>query len=114
MDFSWDYGVAAQNFCASYVCGKARQEKSTGPGKIGPVRIDLIAASLNVLASLVERYKIVFPPLHIKLGIMKQFVKALEKDGVCFRYICIKFPGLCIEKLKAGVFDGPQDFKTNE
>ena len=79
------------------------------------MRIDLIAASLNVLASsLVECSKIVFPPLHIKLGIMKQFVKALEKDGDCFRYICIKFPGLSIEKLKAGVFDGPSDFKTNE
>ena len=39
---------------------------------------------------------------------MKQFVKALEKDGDCFKYICIKFPGLTIEKLKAGIFDGPQ------
>ena len=73
------------------------------------MRIDLIPASLNVLAPpLVERSKIVFPPLHIKLGIMKQFVKPLEKDGDCFRYICIKFPVLSIEKLKAGVFDGPQ------
>ena len=107
--------MATQNFRASYVCGEARQEKSTGPGKIGPVCIDLSAASLSVLASsLVERSKIVFPPLHIKLGIMKQFVKALEKDGDCFRYICIKFPGLSIEKLKAGVFDGPPDFKTNK
>ena len=39
---------------------------------------------------------------------MKQFVKALEKDGDCFKYICMKFPGLTIEKLKAGIFDGPQ------
>ena len=58
--------------------------------------------------SLVERSKIVFPPLHIKLGIMKQFVKALEEDGDCFKYICMKFPSLTIEKLKAGIFDGPQ------
>ena len=49
-----------------------------------------------------------FPPLHIKLGIMKQFVKALEKDGDCFKYICMKFPGLTIDKLKAGIFDGLQ------
>ena len=55
-----------------------------------------------------ERSKIVFPPLYIKLGIMKQFVKALEKDGDCFKYICRKIPGLSIAKLKAGVFDGPQ------
>ena len=73
------------------------------------MRSELIPGSLNVLASLlVERSKIVFPPLHIKLGIMKQFVKALEKDGDCFKYICMKLPSLTIEKLKAGIFDGPQ------
>ena len=74
-----------------------------------PARSELIPGSLNVLAPpLVELSKIVFPPLHIKFGIMKQFVKAFEKDGNCFKYICIKFPGLTIEKLKAGIFDGPQ------
>ena len=73
------------------------------------MRSELIPGSLNVLTlPLVDRPKIVFPPLLIKLGIMKQFEKALEKDGDCFRYICMKFPGLSIEKLKAGVFDGPQ------
>ena len=39
---------------------------------------------------------------------MKQVVKALEKDSDCFKYICVKFPGLIIRKLKAGIFDGPQ------
>ena len=69
-----------------------------------PARSELIPGSLNVLApSLVERSKIVFP-LHKKLGIMKQFVKAFEKDGNCFKYICMKFPGLTIEKLKACCF----------
>ena len=72
-----------------------------------PVRSELIPGSLNVLAPfLVERSKIVFPFLYIKLGIMKQFVKALDKNGDCFKYICKKFPGLTIEKLKAGIFDG--------
>ena len=74
-----------------------------------PARSELIPVSLNVLAPpLVERSKIVFPPLHIKLGVMKQFVKVFEKDGNCFKYICMKFPGLTIEKSKAGIFDGPQ------
>ena len=74
-----------------------------------PARSELIPGSLNVVPlPLVERSKIVFPPLHIKLGIMKQFVKALDKDGNCFKYICMKFPGLTVEKLKAGVFDGFQ------
>ncbi|XP_076803204.1 uncharacterized protein LOC143447145 [Clavelina lepadiformis] len=39
---------------------------------------------------------------------MKQFVKALDKDGACFDCLCKVFPGLSIEKLKAGIFDGPQ------
>ena len=39
---------------------------------------------------------------------MKQFVKALNKEGACFKYICGKFPGLAIKKLKAGIFNGPQ------
>ena len=69
-----------------------------------------LSGSLNAVAPphLAERSKIVFPPLHIKLGIIKQFVKSLEKDGKCFRYVCMKFPGLPKEKLKAGVFDEHQ------
>ena len=73
------------------------------------MRSELIPDSLHVLAPpLVERSKIVFPPLHRKLGIMKQFVKAFEKYGDCFKYIYMKFPDPTIEKLKAGIFDGPQ------
>ena len=39
---------------------------------------------------------------------MKQFVKALDKDGDCFNYIAKIYPGLRMEKLKADIFDGPQ------
>ena len=39
---------------------------------------------------------------------MKLFVKALGKDGDCFQYICKSFPSPSNEKLKAGIFDGPQ------
>ena len=55
---------------------------------------------------LVDRRKILFPPLHIKFGLIKQFSTALDKDGGCFSYHV--FPGLPIEKLKGGIFDGPQ------
>ena len=57
---------------------------------------------------LVQREKIVFPPLHIKLSLMKQFVNALSTKSDCFKYLCNAFPGITIEKLKAGIFDGPQ------
>ena len=39
---------------------------------------------------------------------MKQFVKALNKKGDCFKYIAKTFPGLSMETLKTGIFDGPQ------
>ena len=55
----------------------------------------------NVLYEpLVPRNKIIFPSLHIKLEPMKQFVKAIDKEGTCFEYICKAFPGVTIEKLK--------------
>ena len=57
---------------------------------------------------LVDWKKIILPSLHIKLGLMKQFVKALDRSGDCFGYICSTFPGLSYEKKKAGIFDGPQ------
>ena len=57
---------------------------------------------------LVDRDRIVFPSLHIKLGMIKQFTKALDKDGGCFTYLCHAFSGLTIEKLKAGIIGGPQ------
>ncbi|GFU90784.1 uncharacterized protein TNCV_4870161 [Trichonephila clavipes] len=38
---------------------------------------------------------------------MKQFVKALDKKGECFKYLCEQFPGLSDAKLKEGIFVGP-------
>lgn len=74
-----------------------------------PVRDELLLGQRNVINQpLVSRDHIILPPLHIKLGLMKQFVKALNKDGMCFKYICNVFPSLSREKLKAGIFDGPQ------
>lgn len=74
-----------------------------------PMRETLAAGMPNVQHDpIVSRDKIIFPPLHIKLGLMKQFVKALNTDGECFQYIVSTFPALSIEKTKAGVFDGPQ------
>ncbi|KAK4871977.1 hypothetical protein RN001_016101 [Aquatica leii] len=39
---------------------------------------------------------------------MKQFVMALNRDGLCFGYLIRKFSGISTEKLKAGIFDDPQ------
>ena len=39
---------------------------------------------------------------------MKQFVKTLNVDGDCFQHIFSVPPGLSFEKIKAGIFNGPQ------
>ena len=39
---------------------------------------------------------------------MKQLVKALHLDGKCFQHFLRTFPRFSYEKIKAGVFDGPQ------
>lgn len=38
---------------------------------------------------------------------MKQFVKALPTEGVCFKCLCEQFPALSEGKLKEGEFVGP-------
>jgi len=57
---------------------------------------------------LVEASKILLPPLHIKLGLMKNFVKAVNQAGAAFQYICNKFPVLSQAKLNEVIFVGPQ------
>jgi hypothetical protein len=75
---------------------------------IGTSRTSLEPGSKNILRrSLFDPTKILLPPLHIKLGIMKQFARALPKTGNCFMYHCKKFPHLLEAKLKADVFVGP-------
>ena len=39
---------------------------------------------------------------------MKQFVKALDKEGKCFAHLVERFPALSSAKLKECVFNGPQ------
>lgn len=69
---------------------------------------ELKVGEKNVLREkLVPRQKVLLPPLHIKLGLMKQFVKSLPRDGDCFKYLLAKFPGLSEAKIKEGVFVGP-------
>ncbi|KAI6653940.1 hypothetical protein LOD99_3116 [Oopsacas minuta] len=74
-----------------------------------PVRQKIAVGEKNIInEQLVIRDRIILLPLHIKLGLMKQFVKALNKDGTCFNYLCSVYRGLSSEKLKAGIFDGSQ------
>jgi len=46
--------------------------------------------------------------LHIKLGSIKNVVKALDKNSTGFMYLKNMFSMICDAKIKVGVFDGPQ------
>ncbi|KAI6646990.1 hypothetical protein LOD99_8989 [Oopsacas minuta] len=72
-------------------------------------RKELMPGKYNVIKEpLVCREKVLLPPLHIKLGLVKQFVKALDFEGEAFQEIRAMFPKLSDAKLKGGIFVGPQ------
>ena len=62
----------------------------------------------NVIRKLlVSREKVLLPPLFIKLGPVKQFVKALDFEEV-FQEIRSMFPRLSDAKINGEIFVGPQ------
>jgi hypothetical protein len=73
-----------------------------------PKQDSLIPGKKNVLNNpLVNPEKVVLPPLHIKLRLIKNFVKAIYKNGAGFTYLKHKFPRLSDAKIKEGIFIGP-------
>ena len=53
--------------------------------------------------------KVFLPPLHIKLGLVKNFVKGMDFEGEGFQYLKDKFSKTkTVAKIKAGVFVGPE------
>lgn len=66
-------------------------------------RSEYVIGEMNVKTnSLVPREKILLPTLHIKLGLITQFVKKLEKDSDAFKYLAVLFPKLSKPKINAG------------
>jgi hypothetical protein len=58
--------------------------------------------------TLFDKDKILLLPLHIKLGLKKNFIKAVNRHGKGFEYLRKTFLKLSDAKLKEGVFIGPQ------
>jgi len=65
---------------------------------------------------LVEPSKILLPSLHLKFGLMKNFVKTMNQEEAAFTYLREKFPRLSEAKLKEVIFICPQirDFIKDE
>ena len=90
----WDSRATSQH----YIKSNWELRSNYTPGKVSVSHLPLVAPE-----------KIYLPPLHIKLGLMKNFVKAMAKtNSLGFQYLCKKFPKLSEAKLKEGIFVGPQ------
>ena len=57
---------------------------------------------------LVEPSKILLPSMHLKLGLVKNFVKAMNQDEAAFTYFRVKFPRLSEANVKEDIFVGLQ------
>src|ERR1043165_8429011 len=96
-------------FCCFLCEWDSRARSEHYKRKVWPSRKSLDPGTKSVQHSpLVDPKKILLPPLHIKLGLVKNFVKAMNRDGEAFKYLKEKFPRLSEAKIKEGVFIGPQ------
>lgn len=87
----------------------SRSRKEHYIRKEWPMRDEQQIGSHNLIQEpLVPKQNIILPPLHIKLGLMKQFVKALDPNRPAFAYLRTKFPKISEAKIKEGIFVGPQ------
>jgi hypothetical protein len=58
--------------------------------------------------SLVDPKKIFPPQFHLKLGLMKNYVKSMNRNGESFRYLVQTFPRIRDVEIKEVIFVGPQ------
>jgi len=89
----WDSRVRSFHYSRKYW----RSRKSLEPGIMNMEN-----------QSLVEPNKILLPSMHLKFGMMKNVVKAMNQEEDAFNYLREKFPRLSEIKLKEGIFIGPQ------
>ena len=72
-----------------------------------PKRSSYVLGTKNVCQTpIVDSSKIILPPLHIKLGLMKNFVKAMNKSGEGFKHLQNLFPIISSAKLNEGILLG--------
>lgn len=98
-----------KNMC--FLClWNSRDDKNHYIVKEWPKRDEYTVGRYNVKHEpLVDPQKVYLPPLHIKLGLMKNFVKAIPHDSPAFEYLKRKFGADKTDaKLKAGIFVGPE------
>ena len=105
----WLCKQASHSTVAFSVSGIVELYPSITSRKTRGSRITFVPGERSVKENpLVDMNKELLPPLHIMLGLMKNFVNAMDKDGASFQHLSNVFPGLSAAKLDEGIFVGPQ------
>jgi hypothetical protein len=87
-------------YCCFLCEWDSRDRKTITSKNSGQKEIHLSQERKNVLNNpLVNSEKNFLPPLHIKLGLITNFVKAMDKNGAGFMYMKHKFPRLSDAKI---------------
>ena len=80
-------------YCCFLFEWESRDKKNYYGNKLWPKRTSLTPGEKNVVnPPLFLPEKIFLPALHIKLGLVKNFVKGVDKTGRGFQYVRNKFP----------------------
>jgi len=96
-------------YCCLLCEWDSRDKKNHCVNKLWARRTSLTPGEENVvIPPLVLPENVFLLPLHIKLGLMKIFVKGVDKTGRGFEYLQKKFPNVSDAKIKEGIFIGPQ------
>jgi len=83
-------------YCCFLCDWDVRDKKNHCVNKLWPKRTSLTPREKNAAnVPLVLLEKIHLPTLHIKLGLMKNSVKGMEKTGRGFEYVKNEFPNVC-------------------
>ena len=96
-------------YCCFLCCWDSRAREHHYTDTNWPSRVTLEPGSLNVKNKpLIDPDMVILPPLHIKLGLVKNFIKSMDKDSAAFKYLQNFFPTISSAKIKEGVLVGPQ------
>lgn len=92
-----------------FVSVDSRADDAHYSTKVWPPRKSFNPGKENIQEKpLIDPKNVILPPLHIKLGLFKNFAKKLNPDGKGLQYLREEFPKLSEEKLKGGVLVGSQ------
>ena len=121
--FSWDFKIVAflmglqggfTKFHCSLCLWESRNTALHYEKRKWPPRTYYEVGTHVKQEPLVGPRKILLPPLHIRLGLIKQFAKQLAPEGNALKHIQEQFPKLAEAKVKAGVLVGSQVKRLND